>query len=45
MSVIEAALGNDGGLIEEVYLDTLVKWAPPVVSLLNDVGRLQISRG
>ena len=45
MSVVEADLDNDGGLSEEAYLDALVQRAPPIVSLLNDVGCLQIFKG
>ena len=41
MSVVEADLDNDGGLGEEVYLDALVQWAPPAVSLRNNIGHLQ----
>jgi hypothetical protein len=45
MSDVEANLDNDGGLSEEAYLDALVQQAPPAVSLLNDVGCLQIVKG
>ena len=45
MSVIEADLDDDGGLSEKAYLNALVQRDPPAVSLLNDVGRLQIFKG
>ena len=45
MSVDEADLHDDGGLGEEAYLDALVNRAPPVATLLNNIGRLQIFKG
>ena len=45
MSVVKADLGDDGGLCEEAYLDVRAQQASSAVSLLSDVGRLQIFKG
>ena len=45
MSVVEADLDNDGDHRAEAYLESLIARDPSVVSLLNDVRRLQTCKG